>query len=68
MTERYEYKVETKKRLMLAGQQYSEEAMCADLNEFGKDGWELCMIASAAAGSMMHVQFILKRKIVETMQ
>jgi hypothetical protein len=69
MTDRFEYLITTKKRLNLGTAIYSEGEMQNDLNKFGLDGWELVTMGGAAmVGNMLHVQFIFKRKIVETQQ
>ena len=69
MIDRFEYFVETKKKLVLGNVPYSEEDMQADFNKRGIDGWELVTMGGAAmVGNMLHVQFIFKRKIEETQQ
>ena len=70
MIDRFEYLVETKKKIaLLGGAPYDEEQMQADLNDRGLEGWELVTMGGAAmVGNMLHIQFIFKRKIVETQQ
>ena len=64
--ERWEYFVETVVKTIL-GAGYDNAAMQVDLNNRGKDGWELVMMAGGTVGPKHMIQFIWKRKM-ETMQ
>lgn len=69
MRDQYEYLVETITKVILAGMPYTNEQMQTDLNKRGADGWELITLQVMPSGqNQVYVQYLWKRKIVETLQ
>ena len=69
MSDCFEYLVETVHKVVLAGVPYTNEQMQADLNKRGAEGWELVTLQAMPSGNgQIWVQYLWKRKIVETLQ
>lgn len=69
MRDQYEYLVETITKVILAGMPYTNEQMQTDLNKRGADGWELITLQVMPSGqNQVYVQYLWKRKIVETLK
>lgn len=68
LRDKYEYRAETISKILLAPNGYGNEQLMADLNKRGEDGWELITFSAVPQGNQLHINFIWKRKIVETLQ
>lgn len=61
--DQFEYWCEEKKRLAISGNPYPMDTMQTDLNERGKNGWELISVHAMVNAQMLTVQFIWKRRL-----
>ena len=66
--DQFEYWCEEKKRLAISGNPYPVDTMQADLNERGKNGWELISVHAMVNAQMLTVQMIWKRKVQRVIQ
>ena len=66
--DKFDYLVETVQKVVLAGVPYTNEQMQSDLNKRGAEGWELITLQAMPNGAQIWVQYLWKRKIVETQQ